>query len=64
MSGRTISQEECRMAFKLEITIDDKDEVGVNFDGKANHFMLVGILTSIIDKVLQAADEGNKNEPT
>jgi hypothetical protein len=52
------------MAFKLEITIDDKDEVGVNFDGKANHFMLVGILTSIIDKVLQAADEGNKNEPT
>lgn len=52
------------MAFKLEVLINDQEEVAVNFDGKANHFMLVGILTSIIDKILKAADEEVTNEPT
>ena len=50
------------MAFKLEITISDKDEVAVNFDGKVNHFMLVGVLQSIASEVLFAAKEGT-NEP-
>lgn len=51
------------MAFKLMITIDDNHEVDVAFDGKTNHFLLLGVLEMIKSKVIVAADEGTSDEP-